>query len=248
MSIIDKFLSVVKPADICNTAGHTSIFNLPTYIAYWAIRKAQHSLFTNAIQYYNNPEHYLVKLDPANDTHTTVFFDAQHTFSVEPPKAKFLNVEEYINDDISVYRYYRDLSGSDVNVMRNTAVTMIGFDYDVGQLIDISINQILGYPGHNEVTIFDNGKNNHDCSAGAGIIYQAMRKANHPDWPRLFSYLSPNYWSPQFIKKFKTEYKSDWYVEFVYPCMFACSETHFASEFRLVWKSNKGKILYCETQ
>ena len=240
------FLEFVKPGDVVNISNHPTIFQLPSFIGCWAIRKAQKSLFRFPEQYYHN-DNYEIAFNPNEDTHSMVFFNECATFSVEPPKACWLDVEDYVMDDISVYRYNEKiLKDKDLTCMYGVAKEMIGGEYDIGQLIDIAVNQILGYAGHNEVTIFDAGKNRHVCSAGVAIIYQAWRKKLEIEQPRLFSKLNEMFpfWTPEFINEFKTEYKSDWFVEYTYPAMFGLTHSHFNYEMSLILKMKSGEIQY----
>jgi len=75
-----------------------------------------------------------------------MFLDEDNTFSVEIPRATLKPLETYCMSNISIYRLESAvLIEAHIQFMRKTSKRMLGEDYDVGQLLDIAINGILGY-------------------------------------------------------------------------------------------------------
>lgn len=78
----------------------------------------------------------------------------------------------------------------DIKAGREAACKMIGLRYDRGQLLDILLNEVMGFAPGDFHRIFDAGQLLTVCSGGVGAVYEAMRRAheNHygEAWPRLF--------------------------------------------------------------
>lgn len=205
--------------DILNyTAPETDWNEWYMKLAYYTIEQYQKAVLGKFSNYF--------------DIHSMTYFDKKHIFSVEPPVTKWVTLEEIEDKNYSVYRYtYKKLTKADTTIMRDAAEKMIGVPYDVGQLIDIGFQEVLGYPPYiDKLNIFDFSKKMRMCSAGVGIIYRAFTK--YAGLPKLFSMLNPNYWKFNYIDKFY-KHGGYWRIEQYPPAIFANS-CMFADEFKLI--------------
>lgn len=207
----------LKPGDIINTSGKTD-FTKPWLILTQAcIRQHQKDLFGKASFYH--------------DTHTEMFFGREKIFSVTAPKTKWEILEHVAKQEFSVYRYTKkDLTDNDINIMLDSANKIIGTKYDYGQLLDIAISQILGYPNIIKYKWFDMGRKRMVCSVGCRAIMEDLRHKLEQDGqetiPRLFNKLNPMYWTEKELKEFS---RVD--VEATSPAHFANSRW-FDGEYR----------------
>lgn len=272
---IQEYNSVVKSGDVVNIANHPPITKITSYIGCYGIRKAQKSVFKNPIQIYNN-----ISIDPTDDTHSMIHFDKKDiqkliidnntvlqedknkilkiweknnwakVFSVEPPVATFVSIEDFILDDITVYRCsIKEFNERDIELLLKGVLPIIGTKYDFGQLINILICQELGYPYDEKVKWFDLSGKKKVCSVGVAVGYQFMRKQlelQGVNLPRLFSKLNEDKWEKDFIEKFNKD-GAHWNVENTYPCMFGLTMSHFNSEFYPVLRMRDGEVLYKES-
>lgn len=233
--VVKIIRELIKPGDIVNVSGAPSWYDIPLHIAYWGIRTAQKGLFGKSSAW--------------RDTHTMIYF-ADGTFSVEPPKATYVPIEDYAMKDISFYRYTKkDIYKADIEILRKGADQIIGTSYDIGQLLDIAIGQVCGYPVEDKINIFDTGKKNVVCSVGAAAVYTYWRHELEKigiKLPRLFSKLNDKAWDKDFIRYYH-KCGNKWSVERTYPANFANCKTHFDDEFELVLKMKAGEILYLNT-
>ena len=216
---VENILKVIKPGDVVNTDGKGG--GLFLRIGYWGIRAHQKALFKNGNW---------------RDTHTTLYFDEHDTFSVEPPRATYLPLKCYCLDNISIYRYTkRNFNKKDILIMEKACDELYGTFYDFGQLLDVAINQILGYDHAIKFNIFDFGKGQKICSVGIRNAYEKLRKTVEPEMERLFNKLNPEKWTVSQIEKFERTN-----VEATSPAHFANSN-YFNDEFKLIARFNMGK-------
>lgn len=252
VQIIEKFS---KEGDVINIDGHTK--NIFYTIGYWGIRKAQKELYgpnsrwqdTHTMMKFNNST--ISKILKNNEKVQTILENNKKpwkkVFSVEPPKATFITTEEFALEHITVYRYTKKkFYSEDIKILLEATIPILLTQYDFGQLINIAVNQILGYPYDEKVLWFDFGCKMKVCSVGVGAIIQKWRKTleaqEKPVPPRLFSKLNSHYWSKEFIEEF-TKNGSRWNIENYYPAIFANSQ-YYDNEFKLILEMNKGEIVY----
>lgn len=260
--------------DIININNNPSFWSIHSRIGCWGIRRSQKSLFKGAVHKYNDGVRKLIIIDPTDDTHSMVKFSrrsiVEHilnndniseayqekvekilnknkwskVFSVEPPRATFIPVDDFSTDDISIYRYnHKNIDYGDISLLLRGTLSILGTKYDYGQLINILINQMLGYAYDEKVKWFDLGCKRKVCSVGVAAIYQYRKLNSMTKINRLFSKLNNNAWSKDFVEKF-IKNGGKWNVENTYPAMFGLTDSHFNNETRLVLKMNKGKIQY----
>lgn len=222
--VCKDILKVLKPGDVINQTGHPKWYQFWLYITYAAIRWHQRRLLGKHSNY--------------RDTHTMMYLGDNKTFSVELPKATIKPVSTYCLSDMSIYRLKHKMTPSMVYDMLIHATKMEGESYDVGQLLDIAINGILGYDHLRKVTTFDFGAKKKVCSVGVRVLFEKLnleRKITKQDGKWLFRSLNPHIWPPAAIKKYKG---TD--VEATTPAHFANSD-FFCQEFQLIAKFKNGK-------
>lgn len=218
-----NILGVLKPGDVINQVAHPKWWQFWLYITYAAIRWHQKRLLGKHSNY--------------RDTHTMMYLGNDKTFSVELPKAVIKPVEEYCISDMSIYRINYKLSPDMIHDLRVHASVMEGENYDVGQLLDIAINGILGYNHLRKVKAFDFGSKNKVCSVGVRALFERLNQeykiAHGKKW--LFYSLNPIVWHESDISEYKG---TD--VEATTPSHFANSHL-FCREFKLVARFKNGK-------
>jgi hypothetical protein len=175
----------------------------------------------------------------------------KEVFSVAPPKASFIPIEEFALDTVSVYRYaIRPLTPADIKIMLESTIDLLLTPYNYGMLLDIAIGEMHGYPFEQKTKIFDFGKKKKVCSVGVASVYQKWRKILKKQdpaevLPRLFSKLNPEKWPDSKIVK---EFRKDghgWNVESTYPAQFANTD-FFNNEFGLVLRIEQGRVVFKE--
>ena len=176
------------------------------------------------------------------DHHTMQYFK-DGTRSVQNPTARVISVEAYSHYDVSIYRYTpKVLSNKNIKQMNDIWILIIGTNYHKKSIMNIAINQILGYPYKQEFSGLNPDKEK-VCSVGVAAVFQKWRLDNNKVTPRLFRELNKTVWTDKFQKKYAGN-KSRWSVENVYPSNFVVTESHFGGEFKLILKIKKGKVLY----
>jgi len=223
-----EILRYLRPGDTINIDGKTEWWKFWVKIAHWGIRFFQKKLFGS--------------LNNWRDTHTMLYFDNDHIFSVEPPKTKYCKVKDLAGLDISIYRYTgKKISKKGLEVMKDAADKMIGTKYDRGQLLSIAFNQILGYPYKEKNYMFDFGSKYKVCSVGNGVCYRAFTKAFK--LPKLFSKINPVFADDLHKKYHDKVSKRGWDVENYYPALFANSHM-FDDEFILMLRIKDNQVVY----
>ncbi len=230
-SACDALLQVLKPGDVVNqvSMGH-HWWEFWLTLAELAIRHYQKSLFG--------------KNSDWRDTHTMLFFDADNTFSVELPKATLKPLETYCLTELSIFRINLiELTEEHLVIMRQTANDIKGTDYDIGQLLDIAINKILGYEYQRKVKLFDFGKKKKVCSVGVRAVFEklfqvAIRNQQNNARYWLFNELNSKKWPVEKIQEYRG---TD--VEMTIPAHFA-NTSFFASEFELIARFKDGRQIY----
>ena len=226
----EAILKVIKPGDVVNQVGERKWWQFWLAVTYAAIRWHQKKLFGKNSNW--------------KDTHTMLYFDKKNTFSVEMPKATMKPLQEYCFSNLSIYRLrLTELTPDFIKTLKTSAKKMEGEVYDIGQLLDIAINDILGYEHQRPLTIFDFGRRKKVCSVGVRAAFEYLYKkriktedSRPGKW--LFYKLNPDKWSPEAIQKYKG---TD--VEATSPAHFANSD-YFSYEFKLIAKFDGGKQLF----
>jgi len=227
----EAILKVVKPGDVINQVGKYYWYELFLRAGYWGIQTYQKELFGKISNWY--------------DTHTMLFFDQWDTFSVEIPKATVKPLQNYCLSNMSIYRCKLvEMKPEYVETMMDAADKMISTDYDIGQLLDIALREILDYPQDRPLKFFDFGKKKKVCSVGIRACYEYlyMQKIkpslnNPPQGKWLFHSANTSKWPAKFIEKYKG---TD--VEATAPAHFANTD-YFQNEFELIARFDNGKCI-----
>ena len=228
----------LQPGDVVNLSGRVTWKTFYYIVPYHGIRSNQKRIFGKQSIWY--------------DTHCMLYLDPEHTLSVEPPRAKWLRPEEYCLDRVSIWRFTKfpvPFTAEQVAVMRQHADEhLIGKLYDVGQLMDIMINTILGYPNTLHFRIFDFSKKLKVCSVGVRVLYEKLRKhleeAGQRAFGRLFQKINPLApWPGGVFPQSRIPGKYGVDVETTAPAHFANSH-YFDSEFELVAVFDSGWRIY----
>jgi hypothetical protein len=235
VDFLNKILPLIQPGDVINFDSTTEWYNLHIHLAYKAIRCHQRQMFGNLSRW--------------RDVHSMLYLDEDQVFSVEPPRARFAQLEELYEDTITLWRYTkREFSDEDIEVMHAAAAELDGTVYDVGQLLDIAINHIMGYPHAIHYKVFDFSKYCKVCSVGVRVCYEALRKhleqqGAEPPMKRLFSSFKYDTWlESDIVMNSNTELRGvD--VEATSPAHFANSEC-FDDEFEMVAQFDRGQQVY----
>jgi hypothetical protein len=224
----------VRPGDVINFDSHAPWYKIHFKIGYWGIRRHQKRIFG--------------RLGRWRDTHTMLYMDDDHVFSVEPPKCRWWHLADFYDERITLWRYTkREITPADIQIMLPAALDIIGTDYDIGQLLDIMICEGLGYPNYLKYKIFDAGKGRKVCSTGVRTVYEHLRKTLNNQTPdtmaRLFSKFKDPAWAQRPNVPDMNTQKRGVDVEATAPGHFANSH-FFDDEFKLVAEFDWGEELY----
>jgi len=219
----EEIKSILRPGDIINQVGHPKWYEFWLSITYGFIKWHQRRLFGKHSNY--------------RDTHTMIYFDPIQTFSVEMPKAILKPLSDYYKSDFTIYRIKNPAITSEMTwYMKEHAKKMVDRDYDVGQLLDIAVNGILGYANRRKAKIFDMGDKNKVCSVGVRVLLERLNQKHkfqtNGKW--LFHSLNPNRWSTKKIANYRGVD-----VEMTTPAHFANTD-QFENELKLVARFNNG--------
>lgn len=240
----------LRPGDIINTAGMGKShgkWSLKGWIEGLGIKAAvgiivdtQADMFGAKIPPEKVPGHL--------DSHSMMFFGPDKVFSVEPPVPLYVPLSNYEGDDprtVSVYRMNPAYFGRepDVALLRQAADAIINRHkgYDIGQLVDILITSIAGYPWAHKVNWFDQGSQRLVCSVGVASLIafwrHEMKRLQGIDIPQPWKKLNPAAWPEGALK----QYPGHWEIESTFPANYSTTFTHFSHEFTLVGKFRGGK-------
>jgi hypothetical protein len=126
--------------------------------------------------------------------------------------------------------------------MRDAAFEMVGKEYDMGQLLDIALRQILNYGQDRPLSVFDFGKKKKVCSVGVRVCFEKLYQDKikptlhgRPDTKWLFPRLNPEKWPQDKVERYRGTN-----VEATAPAHFANSN-YFQNEFEPVARFKEGK-------
>lgn len=226
---VKSILKFIQPGDVVNQVGHTAWWRIWLKVGFWYIRFHQRRLFGRKADWH--------------DIHTMMFFDRDNTFSVEPPHATMKPIEQYCLSDLSIFRLrLKPLTLDEITYMRDSARDILGTDYDFGQLIDIAIHGIMGFPDVRSVSLFDFGRTKKVCAVGVRTVYEHLyREKLRPEGVKgkwLFEKLNPEKWSQRKLEKFEG---TD--IELTTPAHFANPE-YFQEDFELIARFRNGVQIY----
>jgi len=217
---------IIKPGDVISLDESSTMRSPFKFIGLRSIRTYQKELFGEEADY--------------RPTHTVFYFSDDKVFSMTYPVARWETLEYQTKQKFKVMRFTKQrYTDRHLQMMFETASHFIGSKYDIGDLLDIMINKILGYPHEKKISVFEFSKNFKVCSTAVRTIQEKLRKdlekEGYYGFNRLFDKLNPEKWSPDEIEKFK---RTD--VEMTTPAHYTNSEW-FDFEFITVcsWKDFK---------
>jgi len=229
--------SFLRPGDVINISGHDPWWQLWWQVPNAAIRGNQRRIFGAQSIWH--------------DTHCILYLDPQHTLSVQPWRARWLTAPDYCRKRISIWRFTKHavFPKEEIDLMMAYAQEhLIGQVYDIGQLLDILVNTILGYPNVIHYRIFDWGRSRKVCSVGVRVLFERLRQVlednGRPSFKPLFRKLNPTAPWPGGVfpqSRIPDQYGVD--VESTAPAHFANSH-YFDGEFELVAVFDQGWRVY----
>ena len=228
----ESILSIIKPGDVITWIGTHKWWEIWSAIIHAGIQWQQRRMFGKNSNW--------------KDTHAMFYLDASNTFSVELPKATTKHLREYCLANLSIYRLRLvDLTPAHVDTMREAVMDMVGEDYDIGQVLDIAINNILGFAHQRRLAFFDLGKKKKVCSVGVRTVFEYLyqediRSEKNLPGKWLFRELNKEKWPEKKIKDYKG---TD--VEATAPAHFTNTD-YFCHEFELIARFNNGLQIYPE--
>ncbi|MBN2090806.1 hypothetical protein JW964_14430 [candidate division KSB1 bacterium] len=223
----ETILKIIKPGDVITQAGKSPWWQFWRLAVYWSIRFYQYKLFGRHAN--------------MRDVHAMIFLDEDNTFSVELPRATMKPLQEYCLTDFSIYRLQlKELNAHDIEVIKKTARNLVGQNYDLGQVLDIAINFLMGYEHQRKLKFFDLGARKKICSVGVRVLFEKLyqEKLKQPDAPDkkwLFETLNTEKWPQKIIQNYNG---TD--IEATSPAHFTNTD-YFANEFKLIARFNGGK-------
>lgn len=239
--------NTVIPGDFINSEGIKWSWDLidvaAGIIATNGISAAQRDVFCDTIP---------AKKLRYKDSHTMIYFGSNQLFTVQLPQPTYEDLEKRHGKGdtriVSVYRmnpayFGKTLDANDVAIMKSAADEIIAKHkgYDIGQLMDILVSTIAGYPFEQKSKTFDQGNDRLVCSVGCATVIAAWRhkllQTTGVDIPQPWKVPNPNAFKSDFIKK----YPGHWDIQTTFPANYAVTDTHFQNEFILVGRFKGGK-------
>jgi len=226
-STTETILKILKPGDVITQPGKSPWWQFWRTAVYWSIRFYQVKLFGRHAN--------------TRDVHAMIFLDEDNTFSVELPRATMKPLQEYCLTEFSVYRFQlKALNADDLDTMKKTARNLVGQNYDLGQVLDIAINFLLGYEHQRRLKFFDLGARKKVCSVGVRVLFEKLnqeklKNPNAADQKWLFETLNTEKWSLTLVQNY---HGTD--VEATAPAHFTNSD-FFANEFKLMARFKDGR-------
>ncbi len=223
----EAILRVIRPGDVINQYGDFKWWQFWLMIGSKVIQWYQRWLFGRNSEW--------------RDDHTMLYFDDDNILSVELPLSSMKPLSACCLTNISIYRLSGiTLSKSHIETMREAAEKLLYRKYDIGQLLDIAVNGLLGYMHQRRLRFFDLGRKRKVCSVGVRVVFEYLYrkrlqtlKSRPGKW--LFYSLNPDKWPSAAVTYYRG---TD--VEATSPAHFANSG-HFGHEFRLVARFRGGK-------
>ena len=226
-SACENILNIIQPGDVVTTVGTHKWWQFFSAFIHFGIQWQHRRLFGRDSNW--------------RPTHAMLFFDKDNTFSVEMPRATFKPLKEYCLSEMFIYRLrLNELTSNYIETLMEASDELVGENYDIGQIMDIAINSLLGYGHQRRLKLFDLGKKKKVCSVGVRVAYEYLylkkiKAENSRQGKWLFYEMNPQKWSPKKIEKYKG---TD--VEVTTPAHF-CNSDYFCDDFELVGRFKNGE-------
>ena len=220
MENYDKLVSLLKPGDVINKHADKLKWSDPlNSFIQWGIQRYQKSLFGKVSDY--------------KFTHTVLYFSPEQILSTTAPQVEWETLEHRCHTPFTVYRFKKhEYNEEHIKIMYDAASEMIGLKYDIGDILDLVINSILGYKYTRKYRWFEFSKKQMVCATSVRAIQEKLRKIldDKKDYTfsRLFNKLNSNKWSAKDLKKFE---RTD--VEMTTPAHYSNSDW-FEGEFEKI--------------
>jgi len=218
---------IIRPGDVISLDERSTMLSPFKYIGLRGIRTYQKELFGESSDW--------------RPTHTVLYFSDDKVFSMTYPVARWETLEYQTKQRFKVLRYTkRRYTQQHIDMMYKTAEQFLGSRYDIGDLVDIMINKILGYPHEKKIAVFESSKQLKVCSTAVRTIQEKLRKDLEQQgdfsFGRLFNVLDRGKWLSHQIEEFTRTH-----VEMTTPGHYTNSEW-FDHEFIQIcsWEDFKG--------
>ena len=223
MTRLKKVRELIKPGDVISIDEKAPWYDLFGMVGHAGIRCYQRRLFGKGSFW--------------RPTHTTLYFSDTEIFSMTLPVGVWETLEHQVKQRFFVHRYTkRKYEDKHLAIMYDAAKSLLGRKYDIGDLLDMALNQILGYDYNRKIRFFEFSRRQMVCSTSVRTIQEKLRKELEKEgdfsFPRLFNKLNPEKWSEKELRKFT---RTD--VEMTTPAHYTNSGW-FESEFQQIccWK------------
>jgi hypothetical protein len=183
----------LKPFDVLVLMENPEWWNIPLWFGLLGIQAYQRDVFGRKSNWHTG--------------HVELYLDPEHTLNPVPPKVKWDTLKDLEKRKFLVYRFnnfkFTDehakwmIRQFEMPVAYETATdglttsTIIGSKYDYGQILDIAVSGMLGYP--NKLALHNLDKPELIvCSVGCRLAFEHFRKNNptangYDPYPKLFS-------------------------------------------------------------
>ncbi|MBC8181986.1 hypothetical protein H8E88_12780 [candidate division KSB1 bacterium] len=225
-SACENILNFIQPGDVVTSVGTHKWWQFWSAIIHYGIQ-LQHRRFFGGNSNWRS-------------THAMLYLDKKNTFSVEMPRAIFKPLKEYCLSEMFIYRLQlKELTSEDIESLKKAATELAGENYDIGQIVDIALNSLLGYGHQRRYKLFDLGRKKKVCSVGVRAAFEYLylkniktEESRPGKW--LFYEMNPQKWSQKKIEKYNG---TD--VEVTTPAHF-CNSDYFCDDFELVAQFKNG--------
>ncbi len=161
----EKILKYIHPGDVVTSVGTHKWWEFWNGFIHYAIQWQHRRLFGRNSNY--------------RSTHAMLYLDEKNTFSVEMPRAIFKSLKEYCFSEMFIYRLrLKELTATDIKILKEATTELIGQNYDIGQIMDIAINSLLGYGHQRRLKLFDLGMKKKVCSVGVRVALEYLYLKN----------------------------------------------------------------------
>ena len=199
----ENIASVLRPGDVINSGWRSTLgawlwppfYGFGRSYASWRIQRYQEQYFGSRSVYDSTHSRiYLGKGDEVDPNKPEIF-------EVTVPRSQFVSLADICHEDLRLLRFSeRILTPDDIQVMLNASQSIVGTEYDYGQLLDFLLHETLGYP-KGAFKLFDQGPKRKVCSTGVTTLFHHLRKVRESEGdksiPRLFNIVDVNVWKKE---------------------------------------------------
>lgn len=259
-NVVEQLREHLKPGDILN------FYPFPIRKFIDIFRYAHIRLVAKAIQ--REARSYFGKNAEIRHFHTEIYFDPDHILNVIFPRARWDTLQETTYFNFSVYRVKNtDFTREDANYMIQQLeerrpytdakgdryeMKVIGDRYDLGDLLDFLVNDMLGSRNHIKFRPFDFSKSEKVCSVASAIVLESLRRKLKSEERQSFEPLFQKINEENFLKyspngeEIVGEYKKNPSIalDSIRPSFYANTPDFFAGELEKVMEVRDSKISF----